>query len=59
MFEFIQVKNMTTQNYSVIKEKMCKTDRYYKSSVPYMPRILNGVYLTERKDKMSSPKAKL
>ena len=59
MFEFIQVKNMTTRNYSVIQEKFCKTDRYYNSSIPYMSRILNGVYITERKDKMTKPKSML
>ena len=59
MFEFIQVKNMTTRNYSVIQEKNCKTDRYYKSSIPYMSRILNGVYITERKEKRIAPKSML
>ena len=51
MFEFIQEKNITTRNYNVIKEQTCKTERYYKSAVPYMSRILNGVYLAERKEK--------
>ena len=59
MFEFIQAKNITTRNYSVIQEKNCKTERYYKSSIPHMSRILNGVYITERKDKMTNSKSKL
>ena len=59
MFEFIQVKNMTTRNYSVIQEKFCKTDRYYNSSIPYMSRILNGVYITERKEKRIAPNCKI
>ena len=50
IFDFIQVKNMTTRNPSVIYEKFCYTHRYYNSSVPYMSRVLNGVYLTEKKE---------
>ena len=51
MFEFIQVRNIATRNSAVVKEKFCYTDRYYKSSVPFMSRILNGVYITERREK--------
>ena len=51
MFDFIQAKNMTTRNPSVIYEKFCNTERYYNSSVPYMSRVLNGVYLTEKREK--------
>ena len=50
IFDFIQVKNMTTRNPSVIYEKFCYTHRYYNSSDPYMSRVLNGVYLTEKKE---------
>ena len=51
MFDFIQAKNMTTRNPSVIYEKFCNTERYYNSSVPYMSQVLNGVYLTEKREK--------
>ena len=51
MFEFMKDKNMITRNSAIVKEKSCKTERYYKSSVPYMSRILNGVYITERREK--------
>ena len=51
MFEFIQAKNMTTRNSHTVQEKFCKTDRYYNSAIPFMSRILNGVFITEKKDK--------
>ena len=51
MFEFIQGKNMTTRNSHTIQEKYCKTERYYKSAVPFMSRVLNGVFITEKKEK--------
>ena len=32
-----------TRSKSVIKEKSCETDRYFKSAIPYMSRMLNNV----------------
>ena len=37
-----------TRNMHVIEEPFCKTDRYYKSAIPYMSRILNGVFLSKK-----------
>ena len=34
-----------TRNTKVIQEISCKTERYFKSAIPYMARILNGVNL--------------
>ena len=31
---------------SIVQEKDCKTDRYYKSAVPYMSRMLNNVKIS-------------
>ena len=50
IFELIQAKNMITRKSHVIKEKSCITDRYYKSAVPFMSRILNGVFITEKEN---------
>ena len=48
---FIKNQNnyMTTRKRLVLKEPNCETDRYAKSAVPYMTRLLNGVYLTSKK----------
>ena len=51
MFEFVQAKNMTTRYCHTIQEKFCKTDRYYNSAIPFMSRILNGVFISEKNDK--------
>ena len=44
-----QVKNITTRNMFVLDEPYCKTERYFKSAIPYMSRMLNGVYLSKKK----------
>ena len=31
---------------SIVQEKQCRTDRYYKSAVPYMSRMLNNVKIS-------------
>ena len=31
---------------SIVHEKQCKTERYYKSAVPYMSRMLNNVKIS-------------
>ena len=51
IFEFTTAKNMTTRKAHKIQEKFCETGRYYKSAVPYMSRILNGVFLTEKQER--------
>ena len=43
-------QSITTRNMFVIEEPFCKNDRYYKSSLPYMSRKLNGVFLSQKKD---------
>ena len=43
---FFEMKNQVgpvTRSKSVIKEKSCETDRYFKSAIPYMSRMLNNV----------------
>ena len=45
-----QGHNMVTRNMFVIEEPFCKNDRYYKSAVPYMSRMLNGVFLSKKKE---------
>ena len=34
---------MSTRNPKKVVERQCKTERHFKSAVPYMLRILNGV----------------
>ena len=45
-----QPHKIATRNMFVIEEPFCKNERYYKSAVPYMSRVLNGVYLSQKKD---------
>ena len=44
-----QVQSINTRNMFVLEEPFCRTDRYFKSAIPYMSRILNGVYLSKKK----------
>ena len=44
-----QVQNIATRNMFVLDEPFCRTDRYFKSAIPYMSRMLNGVYLSKKK----------
>ena len=44
-----QIHNIATRNMFVIEEPFCKNERYYKSAVPFMSRILNGVFLSKKK----------
>ena len=37
---------MATRNRLFLNEPKCQTDRYAKSAVPYMTRLLNGVFLS-------------
>ena len=49
--EYVQkLYNMVTRNMFVIEEPFCKNDRFYKSAVPYMSRMLNGVFLSKKKE---------
>ena len=57
MFEFIQAKNMTTRNSHTIQERFCKTERYYNSAIPFMSRILNGVFISEKNDKRTKKRS--
>ena len=31
---------------SILQEKQCKTEQYYKSAVPFMSRMLNNVKIS-------------
>ena len=48
-----QVNNITTRNMFVLDEPYCRTERYFKSAIPYMSRMLNGVYLSKKKPKLN------
>ena len=49
MFTKRKSQNIKTRNTFVIEEPFCYTDRYKKSAIPYMSRILNGVFLSQKK----------
>ena len=49
MFIKKQSHNIATRNMFVIDEPFCRTDRYYKSAIPYMSRALNGVFMSKKK----------
>ena len=44
-------QNIVTRNMFVIEEPFCANERYYKSSLPYMSRKLNGVFLSQKESK--------
>ena len=48
MFLKKQSSSITTRNMFVLEEPYCKTERYYKSAIPFMSRTLNGVYLSRK-----------
>ena len=48
MFQKKQNNYIATRNMLVLEEPLCNTDRYYNSSIPYMSRLLNGVYISKR-----------
>ena len=45
MFLKKQSINIVTRNATLLDEYSCKTERHFKSAIPYMSRILNCVYL--------------
>ena len=49
MFLKKQNNQITTRNRFTLEEPHCKTVRYYRSAIPYMSRILNGVVISKRK----------
>ena len=49
MFLKKQNNQITTRNRFTLEEPHCKTARYYRSAIPYMSRILNGVVISKRK----------
>ena len=49
MFLKKQNNHITTRNRLILEEPHCKTDRYYRSTIPYMSRILNAVVISKRK----------
>ena len=51
MFELRKKRTMDTRRNVIVEEIKCKNDRYYNSAIPYMARILNGVYIAENIDK--------
>ena len=44
-----QTPHITTRNMFVLEEPFCKTERYYNSAIPYMSRMLNGVFLSKKR----------
>ena len=44
-------QNIVTRYMFVIEEAFCANERYYKSSLPYMSRKLNGVFLSQKESK--------
>ena len=40
--------NIVTRNMFTIEEPICKSERYYKSAIPYMSRMLNSVFLSKK-----------
>ena len=48
MFAKRHSHKFASRNMYVIEEPFCNTDRYYKSAIPYMSRILNGVFLSKK-----------
>ena len=53
MFTFTQEKTIMTRSKRIVHEEKYNTDRYKYSAVPYMARVLNGVYITEKRFKES------
>ena len=49
MFTFTQEKTIMTRSKRIVHEEKYNTDRYKYSAVPYMARVLNGVYITEKR----------
>ena len=49
MFIKKQSNTIATRNNFVLLEPYCRTERYFKSAIPYMARTLNGVYLSKKK----------
>ena len=49
MFQKKQNIYITTRNSFALEEPKCKTDRYSKSTIPYMTKILNGVVNSKKK----------
>ena len=48
MFTKRKSRNIATRNMFVIEEPFCQTERHYKSAIPYMSRVLNGVFLSRK-----------
>ena len=49
MFLKKQNNYITTRNRFVFEEPKCKTDKYSKSTIPYITKILNGVVISKRR----------
>ena len=49
MFQKKEYQYITTRNRLVIDEPHCNTDRYYNSAIPYMSRLINGVFMSKEK----------
>ena len=54
MFLKKQNNYITTRNRLILEEPHCKTDRYYKSTIPYITRILNGVEISKKESGIKS-----
>ena len=50
-FELKLKTGINTRKTFVIQEKVCSTEIYYYSAIPYMSRILNNVYIMEKRNK--------
>ena len=49
MFQKKEYHYITTRNRLVIEEPHCNTDRYFNSAIPYMSRLINGVFMSKEK----------
>lgn len=48
MFELKRKKIIATRSVEIVEEILCRTEQYFSAAIPYMARILNGVYITEK-----------
>ena len=40
--------NRITRKMFTLEEPFCRTERYFRSAIPYMTRTLNGVFLSKK-----------
>ena len=49
-----QCNRITTRKMFTLEEPFCRTERYFRSAIPYMTRTLNGVFLSKKKERSSN-----